>query len=128
MEDVKLEISSRSDEGGAIEARFSNLCKVSTTDHHKLAWYVRYYKRAYQEFFKCNSGSVQHPAVSSSTGYVFDYHRFGWLPSSTGYVSDYHRFGWLLFLALRLHAFGRFKYLVTCTNGLVSILVSCYTA
>ncbi|XP_020261207.1 retinoblastoma-related protein isoform X2 [Asparagus officinalis] len=66
----------------------------------------RYYKRAYQEFFKCNSGSVQHSAVSSSTGYV----------------SDYHRFGWLLFLALRLHAFGRFKDLVTCTNGLVSIL------
>lgn len=41
-----------------------------------------------------------------------------------GYISDYHRFGWLLFLALRMHAFGRFKDLVTCTNGLVSILVS----
>ncbi|WOG90025.1 hypothetical protein DCAR_0209266 [Daucus carota subsp. sativus] len=36
--------------------------------------------------------------------------------------SDYFRFGWLLFLALRVHAFSRFKDLVTCSNGLVSIL------
>lgn len=43
--------------------------------------------------------------------------------SANVYVSDYHRFGWLLFLALRVHAFSRFKDLVTCTNGLVSILV-----
>lgn len=45
--------------------------------------------------------------------------------SSTSYASEYHRFGWLLFLALRIHAFSRFKDLVTCTNGLISILVSC---
>ncbi|KAK6920509.1 Retinoblastoma-associated protein, A-box [Dillenia turbinata] len=44
------------------------------------------------------------------------------LSNSAGNVSDYHRFGWLLFLALRIHAFSRFKDLVTCTNGLVSIL------
>lgn len=44
--------------------------------------------------------------------------------SMTGYVSKYHRFGWLLFLALRVHVFGRFRALVTCTNGLISILVS----
>lgn len=40
------------------------------------------------------------------------------------HASEYHRFGWLLFLALRVHAFSRFKDLVTCTNGLISILVS----
>lgn len=44
--------------------------------------------------------------------------------TASGYVSDYHRFGWLLFLALRAHVFSRFMDLVTCTNGLVSILVS----
>ncbi|KAG8657616.1 hypothetical protein MANES_03G097800v8 [Manihot esculenta] len=37
-------------------------------------------------------------------------------------MSEYYRFGWLLFLALRVHAFSRFKDLVTCTNGLVSVL------
>lgn len=45
--------------------------------------------------------------------------------SSTSYASEYHRFGWLLFLALRIHVFSRFKDLVTCTEGLISILVSC---
>jgi len=44
--------------------------------------------------------------------------------SVTVHASEYHRFGWLLFLALRLHAFSRFRDLVTCTNGLISILVS----
>ncbi|XP_072973608.1 retinoblastoma-related protein isoform X1 [Typha angustifolia] len=67
----------------------------------------RYYRRAYQELFlPSDTNSGQNSAVSSNTGYV----------------SDYHRFGWLLFLALRVHAFSRFKDLVTCTNGLVSIL------
>jgi len=44
--------------------------------------------------------------------------------SVTNRVSECHRFGWLLFLALRVHAFSRFKDLVTCTNGLISIMVS----
>ncbi|KAK9139806.1 hypothetical protein Scep_009487 [Stephania cephalantha] len=61
----------------------------------------KYYKRAYREFFL--SGD------SSSKG-------------TTSVVPDYHRFGWLMFLALRVHSFSRFKDLVTCTNGLVSIL------
>ncbi|XP_077212332.1 retinoblastoma-related protein-like isoform X2 [Tasmannia lanceolata] len=67
----------------------------------------KFYKRAYLEFFLT-------PDVSD------DKHTA--LSSNTGYVSGYHRFGWLLFLALRIHAFSRFKDLVTCTNGLVSIL------
>ncbi|KAF8390765.1 hypothetical protein HHK36_025292 [Tetracentron sinense] len=67
----------------------------------------KYYKRVYQEFFLTSHANVdKQPAVASATGHV----------------SDYHRFGWLLFLALRTHAFSRFKDIVTCTNGLVSIL------
>lgn len=71
--------------------------------------FIRYYKRAYEELFLQNDAkSSQDSAVSCAKDYV----------------SDCHRFGWLLFLALRIHAFSRFKDLVTCTNGLVSILVS----
>lgn len=69
---------------------------------------ARYYKRAFGEFFLANDASEKNSAVSM-TG---------------DYASQYHRFGWLVFLALRVHAFSRFKDLVTCTNGLVSILVS----
>lgn len=72
--------------------------------------WIRYYKRAYQELFMQTDTSNGHDSTISSC--------------EKGYISDYHRFGWLLFLALRIHAFGRFKDLVTCTNGLVSILVS----
>uniref|UniRef100_A0A7N1A0T2 Retinoblastoma-related protein n=1 Tax=Kalanchoe fedtschenkoi TaxID=63787 RepID=A0A7N1A0T2_KALFE len=67
----------------------------------------KYYKRAYREFFLPTDEDVVKNSGSTS---------------SSGYISDYHRFGWLLFLALRIHAFSRFKDLVTCTNGLVSIL------
>ncbi|KAK1311419.1 Retinoblastoma-related protein [Acorus calamus] len=67
----------------------------------------KYYKSAYMEFFIPTSFND----VKQISG-----------SRSSGYVSDYHRFGWLLFLALRVHAFSRFKDLVTCTNGLVSIL------
>lgn len=73
-----------------------------------MSWLLRYYKRAYQEFFKTTAD--KEPADANT--------------SSSGCVSDYYRFGWLLFLALRVHAFSRFKDLVTCTNGLVSVLVS----
>lgn len=48
----------------------------------------------------------------------------------TGHGSDYYRFGWLLFLALRVHVFHVRKDLVSCTHGLVSVLVSrflCFT-
>ncbi|KAF8400097.1 hypothetical protein HHK36_015972 [Tetracentron sinense] len=67
----------------------------------------KYYKRAYLEFFLTSDASVDKQSA---------------VDCAAGYVSDYHRFGWLLFLALRIHAFSRFKDLVTCTNGLVSIL------
>jgi retinoblastoma-like protein 1 len=68
---------------------------------------ARYYKRVFEEFFVSTDANIEN---NSSV--------------TTNNVSEYHRFGWLLFLALRVHAFSRFKDLVTCTNGLISILVS----
>ncbi|KAF9606989.1 hypothetical protein IFM89_030408 [Coptis chinensis] len=67
----------------------------------------KYYKRAFQDFFLTNDASSGKQLVGVS---------------STGNVPDYYQFGWLLFLALRVHVFSRFKDLVTCTNGLVSVL------
>ncbi|KAK3228768.1 hypothetical protein Dsin_000649 [Dipteronia sinensis] len=67
----------------------------------------KHYKRTYRDFFLPSDASGDKQSD---------------VTSATGYVSDYHRFGWLLFLGLRVHAFGRFKDLVTCTNGLASIL------
>lgn len=70
---------------------------------------TRHYGRAYRDFFLASDANVDKQSS---------------IASSSGYVSDYHRFGWLLFLALRVHVFSRCKDLVTCTNGLVSVLVS----
>ncbi|GAB2234355.1 hypothetical protein Droror1_Dr00003603 [Drosera rotundifolia] len=67
----------------------------------------QYFKRAYRLFFKTSEAGDQSTDASAS---------------SSGYLSDYHRFGWLLFLTLRSHAFSRFKDLITSTNGLVSVL------
>ncbi|KAM5551544.1 retinoblastoma-related protein [Rosa sericea] len=67
----------------------------------------KYFKKAYREFFLTSDATVDKKSA---------------ITNGTGYVSEYHRFGWLLFLALRVHVFGRVKDLVTCTNGLVSIL------
>ncbi|CAL5418657.1 unnamed protein product [Camellia sinensis] len=67
----------------------------------------KYYKRAFREFFLTSDAKVGEQSTAAI---------------ASGYVSDFHRFGWLLFLALRTHAFSRFKDLVTCTNGLVAIL------
>ncbi|KAL0743848.1 hypothetical protein Bca4012_085361 [Brassica carinata] len=65
----------------------------------------KYYKRGYREFFLTYDANAERTSASSAS-----------------YLPDSYRFGWLLFLALRNHAFSRFKDLVTCTNGLVSIL------
>lgn len=67
----------------------------------------KYYRRAYNEFFLTRDANGDSQSA---------------VAGSMGSLSDYHRFGWLLFLALRNHAFSRFKDLVTCTNGLVSVL------
>ncbi|KAJ8427463.1 hypothetical protein Cgig2_033093 [Carnegiea gigantea] len=83
------------------------LAKELQANFVHLSLLSKYYKRAYQEFFQMNEADKQ-PADGSSF--------------CSGYISEYHKFGWLLFLALRVHAFGRFKDLVTCTNGLVAVL------
>ncbi|KAL8138094.1 hypothetical protein V2J09_004095 [Rumex salicifolius] len=64
----------------------------------------KYYKRLYHTFFIMSDADKD-----SNNG-------------SACNISDFYRLGWLMFLALRVHAFSRFKDLVTCTNGLVSIL------
>ncbi|KAK4748921.1 hypothetical protein SAY87_015507 [Trapa incisa] len=65
----------------------------------------QYYRRTYRELFH-TSENKQSTIVSTA--------QLG---------SDYERFGWLLFLAVRGHAFSRFKDLVSCINGLMSVLV-----
>jgi retinoblastoma-like protein 1 len=65
----------------------------------------KYYKRGFREFFLTYDANAEKNSANSST-----------------YLLDSYRFGWLLFLALRNHAFSRFKDLVTCSNGVVSIL------
>ncbi|KAG8501834.1 hypothetical protein CXB51_004110 [Gossypium anomalum] len=65
------------------------------------------YKRAFWELFMTSDANIEKQQNATS---------------SPDYVSECHRFGWLLFLALRVHAFSRFKDLVTCANGFVSIL------
>ncbi|KAF3784989.1 Retinoblastoma-related protein [Nymphaea thermarum] len=63
-----------------------------------------YYKRAYMDLFLV-SGHEKKPSE---------------LSGSQGHVHHYLRCGWLLFLSLRIHAFSRFKDLVTCANGTIS--------
>ncbi|XP_076892687.1 retinoblastoma-related protein-like [Bidens hawaiensis] len=67
----------------------------------------KYYKRAFHTLFLASPDLADGQSVAAN---------------SQGYMSSCHRFGWLLFLALRVHAFSRNKDLVTCTNGIVSIL------
>lgn len=70
---------------------------------------IRSYKRAFRELFLSSDANIDKNSDADD---------------AADPVSEYRRFGWLLFLALRIHAFSRFKDLVTCTNGFVSVLVS----
>nr|GEV53483.1 retinoblastoma-related protein [Tanacetum cinerariifolium] len=72
-----------------------------------LSFLSKYYKRHFGVFFIASRVNVDGQPADVN---------------SSDYISNCYRFGWLLFLALRAHAFSRFKDLVTCTNGLVSIL------
>nr|GMD72812.1 retinoblastoma-related protein 1 isoform X1 [Ipomoea batatas] len=81
--------------------------KELQTNFMHLSHLSKYYKRAFQEFFLTSDANVDNNPTSAN---------------STGSISDYHRFGWLLFLSLRVHVYGRYKDLVTCTNGLLSVL------
>ncbi|XP_073305518.1 retinoblastoma-related protein-like [Primulina huaijiensis] len=91
--------------GGDWEKRIE--AKEIQTNFVHLILLSKHYKRAYQQFFL----TVDVSDDKHSTG-----------DNNLGCVSDYYRFGWLLFLALREHMLGRFKDLVTCTNGLVSVV------
>ncbi|XP_044512359.1 retinoblastoma-related protein-like isoform X2 [Mangifera indica] len=86
---------------------FSYQTKELQANFVHLSLLSKYYKRTYREFFLPSDANGDKLSAVASAG---------------GHVSDYHRFGWLLFLALRVHAFSRFKDLVTCTNGLISIM------
>ncbi|XP_060178907.1 retinoblastoma-related protein 1 isoform X1 [Lycium barbarum] len=81
--------------------------KELQTNFVHLSLLSKYYKRAYQELFLCSgSNEDKNPATANATILL----------------PQYYRFGWLLFLSLRENVFSRFKDLVTCTNGLVSVL------
>lgn len=81
--------------------------KELQTNFVHLSLLSKYYKRAYQELFLSSSSNEDKHAATFN---------------STILLPQYYRFGWLLFLSLREHVFSRFKDLVTCTNGLVSVL------
>ncbi|MCD7466146.1 Retinoblastoma- protein 1 [Datura stramonium] len=81
--------------------------KELQTNFVHLSLLSKYYKRAYQELFLSSSSNEDKQSATSN---------------STILLPQYYRFGWLLFLSLREHVFSRFKDLVTCTNGLVSVL------
>ncbi|TYG72420.1 hypothetical protein ES288_D04G019500v1 [Gossypium darwinii] len=83
-------------EGTEMQANFVHLSLLSKS-----------YKRAFWELFLTSDANIDKQQNATS---------------SSDYISECHRFGWLLFLALRVHAFSRFKDLVTCANGFVSIL------
>ncbi|KAH9752334.1 retinoblastoma-related protein 1 [Citrus sinensis] len=106
------------------EKNGENLQQGSNDNEFNLCHILRVMKLNIVDFFKelpqflVKSG----PILSNIYGADWENRLESAAASTSGYVSDYHRFGWLLFLALRIHAFSRFKDLVTCTNGLVSIL------
>ncbi|KAJ9168631.1 hypothetical protein P3X46_020131 [Hevea brasiliensis] len=81
--------------------------KEQQANFEHLSILSRHYKRAYRELFLTSDANVDKQSA---------------VASDTAPISEYYHFGWLLFLALRVHAFSRFKDLVTCTNGLVSVL------
>ncbi|KAG8635546.1 retinoblastoma-related protein isoform X2 [Manihot esculenta] len=91
--------------GADWESRFE--AKEQQANFEQLSILSRHYNRAYWELFLTSDANVDKQSA---------------VTSNTAPMSEYHRFGWLLFLALRVHAFSRFKDLVTCTNGLVSVL------
>lgn len=81
--------------------------KELQTNFVHLSLLSKYYKRAYQELFLSSNSNEDNQSATAN---------------STILLPQYYRFGWLLFLSLREHVFSRFKDLVTCTNGLVSVL------
>ncbi|KAG0563583.1 hypothetical protein KC19_8G043100 [Ceratodon purpureus] len=70
-----------------------------------------YYKRIYQHLFIF-------PETQTGSGNGFC------LGGSQDAAPPVHmRFGWMLFLALRMHVLSHFTDLVTCTNGLLAVII-----
>ncbi|KAH9571413.1 hypothetical protein CY35_02G093600 [Sphagnum magellanicum] len=68
-----------------------------------------YYKRVYKELFlfsECSSGGLNGSPLEVQEGFP-----------------PQMQLGWMLFLALRMHVLNQFPDLVTCTNGLLAIIV-----
>ncbi|RHN65255.1 putative retinoblastoma-associated protein [Medicago truncatula] len=85
---------------GSVQSQVCHfLYQEADSEKFVIPWY---YKRVFEEFFVSTDANVENKS------------------SVTNRISECHRFGWLLFV----HAFSRFKDLVTCTNGLISIMVS----
>ncbi|XP_021668184.2 retinoblastoma-related protein isoform X2 [Hevea brasiliensis] len=91
--------------GADLENRLEAKEQQANVEHLNIL--SRHYKHAYRELFLTSDANVDKQSA---------------VTSNKAPMSEYHRFGWLLFLELRVHAFSRFKDLVTCTNGLLSVL------
>ncbi|KAM6582872.1 hypothetical protein CsatB_009874 [Cannabis sativa] len=79
----------------------------------------KFYKRAYLELFITSGANMENQLTTASDANMDKQSTVG---NHTGYLSEYHRFGWLMFLAFRSHVLSRFVDLVTCTNCLIAIL------
>ncbi|KAM7264102.1 hypothetical protein ACFE04_001785 [Oxalis oulophora] len=77
-------------------ANYAHMCFLSQT-----------YKRACKELFQTSDSKEDKKSD---------------IANASSYTSEYQRLGWLLFLALRVHAFNRFRDLISGTNGVVSVL------
>lgn len=80
---------------------------------HKVMWCCEcsYYKRIYQHLFV-----LPEKQARGGNGLC--------LGGGGDAATPVHmRFGWMLFLALRTHVLNHFADLVTCTNGLLAVIV-----
>ncbi|KAJ8774008.1 hypothetical protein K2173_009439 [Erythroxylum novogranatense] len=91
--------------GGDWESRLE--AKELQANFEHLSDLSKHYKRSYRELFLVGDANLDE--LSAVSG-------------DSTYLSNCYRFGWMLFLALRVHGFSHSKDLVTCTNGLASVL------
>ncbi|KAH7293871.1 hypothetical protein KP509_28G046300 [Ceratopteris richardii] len=103
---LKLGPILEADNGNALD-KLKQVKDFQASFNH-LAVLFNYYKRNYNRFFL--SSRMMHCSCSKH------------LVNGASITCDHLRFGWMLFLALRDHVLAQFD-LVTCTNGLIAILV-----
>ncbi|KAJ7516377.1 hypothetical protein O6H91_22G056100 [Diphasiastrum complanatum] len=86
--------------------------KEVQTNFVHLMFLFNYYKRVYHTFFSTEDQSgTNHsgPIIGATKEENFPPHL---------------QFGWMLFLSLRMRALSRFPDLVSCTNALLSVIIS----